>query len=162
MPAKPQAAACAPLRFSPRVTTAGLAGFGDLDVDDVRLIFSPIGDGHVVAGADLARSGDCPRGPARPGDETSRWKRQPRISLALGDDFPPQPPLGVAFFCSVASSVVLRLLIRVHVRRAASPSRPGTVELLHEHKVSDCAWSSPCKSIRFGMMLPSLPQGVIC
>src|ERR1700680_4118279 len=59
---------------------------------------------------------------------------------------------------------LIRLLIRVHARRAAFafPSRPGTSpgtdetsqvprkELLHVHKVSDCARFCPCKPIRHG------------
>src|SRR5882762_8520160 len=96
--------------------------------------------------------------------------------------FPPRPPPEVAFLCSVASSVLrpryyglIRLLIRVHARRAAIafPSRPGTSpgtgetsqvprkELLHVHKVSDCARFFPCKPIRHGTMLPSLQQNEI-
>src|ERR1700674_5044445 len=64
---------------------------------------------------------------------------------------------------------LIRLLIRVHARRAAFafPSRPGTSpgtgetsqvprkELLHVRKVSDCARFFPCKPLRHGTMLPS-------
>jgi len=59
---------------------------------------------------------------------------------------------------------LIRLLIRVHARRTAIafPSRPGISpgtgetsqiprkELLHVHKVSDCARFVPCKPIRHG------------
>src|SRR5713226_406577 len=59
---------------------------------------------------------------------------------------------------------LIRLLIRVHARRAAFafPSRPGTSpgagetsqvprkELLHVHKVSDCASFFPCKPFAMG------------
>src|SRR6266566_3428378 len=70
---------------------------------------------------------------------------------------------------------LIRLLIRVHARRAAIafPSRPGTSpgtgetsqvprkELLHVHKVSDCARFFPCKPVRHGTMLPSLQRNEI-
>ena len=59
---------------------------------------------------------------------------------------------------------LIRLLIRVHARRAAIafPNRPGTSpgtgetsqvprkELLHVHKVSDCARFFPCKPFAMG------------
>src|ERR1700726_3793876 len=59
---------------------------------------------------------------------------------------------------------LIRLLIRVHARRAAFafPSRPGTSpgtgdtsqvprkELFHVHKVSDCARFFPCKPFAMG------------
>jgi hypothetical protein len=59
---------------------------------------------------------------------------------------------------------LIRLLIRVHARRSAIafPSRPGTSpgtdetsqvprkELLHVHKVSDCARFFPCKPFAMG------------
>src|SRR5450631_204447 len=78
--------------------------------------------------------------------------------------FPPRPPPEVAFLCSVRYYGLIRLLIRVHARRAAFafPSRPGTrpgagetsqvprKELPHVHKVSDCARFLPCKPIRHG------------
>ena len=60
------------------------------------------------------------------------------------------------------------------VRLVAFPSRPGArvpgmdetsqvprKELLHVHKVSDCARFFPCKPIRHGTMLPSLQQNEI-
>src|SRR5580700_5024576 len=88
--------------------------------------------------------------------------------------FPPPPPPEVAFLCSALPRYydLIRLLIRVHARRAAFafPSRPGTrpgtgetsqvprKELLHVHKVSDCARFFPCKPLRHGMMLPSLQR----
>src|SRR6202051_5375857 len=77
--------------------------------------------------------------------------------------FPPRPPPEVAFLCSVASSVLRPhpTSHRVHARRAAFafPSRPGKrpgtdetsqvprKELLHVHKVSDCARFFPCKPV---------------
>src|ERR1700682_1528630 len=71
---------------------------------------------------------------------------------------------------------VIRLLIHVHARRAAcrlpEPARhtsPGMdetsqvprKELLHVHKVSDCARVFPWKPVRHGMMLPSLQRNEI-
>src|SRR3984957_657904 len=71
---------------------------------------------------------------------------------------------------------LIRLLIHVHARRAAcrlpEPARhtsPGMdetsqvprKELLHVHKVSDCARFFPCKPVRHGMMLPSLQRNEI-
>src|SRR5207344_3358855 len=71
---------------------------------------------------------------------------------------------------------LIRLLIHVHARRAAcslpEPARltsPGVdetsqvprKELLHVHKVSDCARFFPCKPIRHGTMLPSLQRNEI-
>ena len=70
---------------------------------------------------------------------------------------------------------LIRLLIRVHARRAAIafPSRPGTnpgtgetsqvprKELPHVHKVSDCARFFSCKPVRHGTMLPSLQRNEI-
>jgi len=68
---------------------------------------------------------------------------------------------------------LIRLLIHVHARRAAcrlpEPARhtsPGMnetsqvprKELLHVHKVSDCARFFPCKPVRHGTMLPSLQR----
>src|SRR5215831_14116192 len=71
---------------------------------------------------------------------------------------------------------LIRLLIHVHARRVAcrlpEPARytsPGMdetsqvphKELLHVHKVSDCARFFPCKPLRHGQMLPSLQQNEI-
>src|SRR3979409_637238 len=80
--------------------------------------------------------------------------------------FPPRPPREVAFLCSALPRDygLIRLLIRVHARRPAMafPSRPGTSpgtgetsqvprkELLHVHKVSDCARFFPCKPFAMG------------
>src|SRR4029450_7576529 len=91
--------------------------------------------------------------------------------------FPPRPPPEVAFLVRSLPRYygLIRLLIRVHARRAAIafPSRPGTSpgtgetsqvprkELLHVHKVSDCARFFPCKPIRHGTILPSLQQNEI-
>src|SRR5580700_1575737 len=85
--------------------------------------------------------------------------------------FPPPPPPEVAFLCSALPRYydLIRLLTRVHARRTAFafPSRPGTrpgtgetsqvprKELLHVHKVSDCARFFPWKPLRHGTMLPS-------
>src|SRR5712664_3143911 len=80
--------------------------------------------------------------------------------------FPPRPPPEVAFLCSVASSV-LRPHPTSHPRTCSAcgfafPSRPGTSpgtgetsqvprkELLHVHKVSDCARFFPSKPLRHG------------
>src|ERR1700681_3498198 len=80
--------------------------------------------------------------------------------------FPPRPPQEVAFLCSVASSV-LRPHPTSHPRTCSAcgyclpePARhkSGTgetsqvprKELLHVHKVSDCARFVPCKPIRHG------------
>jgi len=71
------------------------------------------------------------------------------------------------------STLGIRLLIHVHARRAAcrlpEPARntsPGMdetsqvprKELLHVHKVSDCARFFPCKPVRHGTMLPSFQR----
>src|ERR1700736_2237019 len=68
---------------------------------------------------------------------------------------------------------LIRLLIHVHARRTACRlpeparhTRPGMdetsqvprKELLHVHKVSDCARFFPCKPVRHGTMLPSLQR----
>src|SRR6266849_4156297 len=82
--------------------------------------------------------------------------------------FPPRPPPEVAFLCSVASSV-LRPHPTSHPRTCSAcgyclpePARtsPGAgetsqvphKELLHVHKVSDCARFFPCKPLREGQM----------
>src|SRR5713226_9167833 len=91
--------------------------------------------------------------------------------------FPPRPPPEVAFLCSVASSV-LRPHPTSHPRTCSAcgyclpePARtsPGAgetsqvphKELLHVHKVSDCARFFPCKPIRHGRccLLFSFPPG---
>src|SRR5258707_4084829 len=90
--------------------------------------------------------------------------------------FPPRLPPGVAslFVQSLRKYYgLIRLLIQVHARRAAcrlpEPARhtsPGMdetsqvprKELLHVHKVSDCARFFPCKPFRHGTMLPSLQR----
>ena len=80
--------------------------------------------------------------------------------------FPPRPPPEVAFLCSVLPRYydLIRLLTRVHARRAALPFpsrrglRPGTdetsqiprKELPHVHKVSDCVRFFPCKPFAMG------------
>jgi hypothetical protein len=91
--------------------------------------------------------------------------------------FPPRRPQEVAFLCLVASSV-LRPHSTSHPRTCSAcgfafPSRPGTSpgtgetsqvpreELLHVHKVSDCARFFPCKPVRHGTMLPSLRRNEI-
>src|SRR5437868_3618804 len=99
----------------------------------------------------------------RPPNGCSPWVRP----------FPPRLPPEVASPCSVASQVLIRLLIHVHARRAACRlpeparhTRPGMdetsqvprKELLHVHKVSDCARFFPCKPVRHGTMLPSLQR----
>ena len=80
--------------------------------------------------------------------------------------FPPRPPPEVAFLCSVASSV-LRPHPTSHPRACSAygfafPSRPGTrpgagetsqvprKELLHVHKVSDCARFSHASQYAMG------------
>jgi len=101
----------------------------------------------------------------RPPNGCSPWVRP----------FPPRPPPGVASPSSVARKYygLIRLLIHVHARRAAcrlpEPARhtsPGMnetsqvprKELLHVHKVCDCARFFPCKPLRHGTMLPSLQR----
>src|SRR5664279_5436773 len=60
-------------------------------------------------------------------------------------------------------------IVRLCLHEPARHTSPGTdetsqvpcKELLHVHKVSDCARFFPCKPVRHGTMLPSLPQNEI-
>jgi hypothetical protein len=82
------------------------------------------------------------------------------------------PPLFGRFLDTTASSDFSSAYM-LGVAAFAFPSRPGTCpgtgetsqvpdnELLHVHKVYDCARFSPCKPIHHGTMLPSLPQNEI-
>jgi hypothetical protein len=91
--------------------------------------------------------------------------------------YPPRPPPDVAILCSVASSV-LRPHPTSHPRTCSAcgcclpePARHKSgrdetsqvpcKELLHVHKVSDCARFFPCKRMRHGTMLPSLQRNEI-
>ena len=97
------------------------------------------------------------------------------MAVPLGEALPPRLPPRVASPCSVASQVLWPHPTShpLHARRPACRlpeparhTRPGMDEtsqvprneLLHVHKVSDCARFFPCKPVRHGTMLPSLQR----
>src|SRR5262249_22562856 len=93
-------------------------------------------------------------------------------SFPSGGSFPPRPPQRACPLCSAASSVLFPrptshprtcssfgCCLHEPVRRAFPDtdeiSQFPCKELLHAHKVSDCARFFPCKPIRHGSMLPA-------
>src|SRR5262249_31591780 len=92
--------------------------------------------------------------------------------------FPPRPPQRACPLCSAASLVLFPrptshprtcssfgCCLHEPVRRASPDtdeiSQFPCKELLHVHKVSDCARFFPCKPLRHGRMLPSLQANEI-